>query len=48
VVGGSETVEYILAWAADTGESYLPEQVHAVIETQLEYLREIGGRSGGR
>ena len=42
VVGGSETVEYILARAADTGESYLPEQVHAVIETQLEYLREIG------
>jgi hypothetical protein len=25
-----------------TGESYLPEQVHAVIETQLAYLREIG------
>jgi hypothetical protein len=42
VVGGAETVDYILARAANTGESYLPEQVHAVIETQLEYLREIG------
>ena len=26
----------------ETGEAYLPEQVHAVIETQLAYLREIG------
>jgi hypothetical protein len=42
VVGGAETVEYILARASETGESYLPEQVHAVIETQLAYLREIG------
>jgi hypothetical protein len=42
VVGGAETVEYILARSAATGESYLPEQVHAVIETQLAYLREIG------
>jgi hypothetical protein len=42
VVGGSETVDYILARAAETGESYLPEQVHAVVETQLAYLREIG------
>ncbi len=42
VVGGAETVEYILERAEHTGESYLPEQVHAVIETQLAYLREIG------
>ena len=42
IVGGAETVEYILDRAAATGESYLPEQVHAVIETQLAYLREIG------
>jgi hypothetical protein len=41
-VGGAETVEYILTRASETGEPYLPEQVHAVIETQLEYLREIG------
>ena len=42
VIGGAETVDYILGRAAEAGESYLPEQVHAVIETQLAYLREIG------
>jgi hypothetical protein len=42
VVGGSETVDYILERSAATGEEYLPEQVHAVIETQLTYLRAIG------
>lgn len=42
VVGGSETVEYILERAAATGEAYLPEQVFAVVETQLGYLRAIG------
>ena len=42
VVGGTETVEYILSRASATGESYLPEQVHAVIKTQIEYLRAIG------
>jgi hypothetical protein len=42
IVGGAETVEYILERARTTGEEYLPEQVYAVIETQLEYLRAIG------
>ena len=42
IVGGAETVDYILDRARQTGEEYLPEQVHAVIETQLAYLREIG------
>ncbi len=42
VVGGAETVDYILERARTTGEAYLPEQVHAVIETQLAYLRAIG------
>ena len=42
IVGGAETVDYILDRARATGESYLPQQVHAVIETQLAYLREIG------
>ena len=42
VVGGVETVEYILERAKNSGEEYLPEQVHAVIETQLAYLRAIG------
>ena len=42
VVGGPETVDYILDRARTTGEEYLPEQVYAVIDTQLAYLREIG------
>jgi hypothetical protein len=35
-------IAYILRRAAETGEAYLPEQVHGVIETQLRYLRAIG------
>ena len=42
IVGGTETVEYILERARVTGGEYLPEQVYAVIETQLAYLRAIG------
>ena len=42
IVGGVETVDYILEWAAATGEPFLPEQVHAVVETHLAYLRAIG------
>ena len=42
VIGGSETVEFILERCAATGEAYLPEQVFGVIETQLSYLRAIG------
>jgi len=42
IVGGAETVDYIVSRSASTGEEYLPEQVHAVIETQLAYLRAIG------
>ena len=42
IIGGSETVDYILARSAETGEAYLPEQVYGVIETQLSYLRAIG------
>ncbi len=42
IVGGAETVDYILERARVTGDEYLPEQVHAVIETQLAYLRAIG------
>jgi hypothetical protein len=42
VVGGPETVDYILERARATGEEYLPEQVYAVIDTQLAYLRDIG------
>lgn len=42
VIGGSETVDYIIGKAAAAGTAFIPEQVHAVIETQLAYLRSIG------
>jgi hypothetical protein len=42
VIGGPETVEYIVERSAATGEAYLPEQVYGVIDTQLSYLRAIG------
>ena len=42
VIGGSETVSYILEQAAARGEDFTAEQVHAVVETQLAYLRAIG------
>ncbi len=42
VIGGSETVSYILEQAAARGEVFTAEQVHAVVETQLAYLRSIG------
>lgn len=42
IVGGSETVQFIVERAARAGITYSPEQVHAVIDTQLSYLRSIG------
>jgi hypothetical protein len=42
VIGGSETVGYILEQAAAKGAVFTAEQVHAVVETQLAYLRAIG------
>jgi hypothetical protein len=42
VIGGSETVGYILEQAASRGNVFTAEQVHAVVETQLAYLRAIG------
>lgn len=42
VFGGPETTAYILDRASAAGEAYLPEQVSAVVETQLRYLRAIG------
>ena len=32
----------------ETGEEYLPEQIYAVVETQLAYLREIGAVGAAR
>jgi hypothetical protein len=42
VVGSGDEIAYILERAAATGEKYLPEQVDAVVEAQLSYLRFIG------
>jgi hypothetical protein len=42
VIGGSETVSYILEQAEAKGAVFTAEQVHAVVETQLAYLRAIG------
>jgi hypothetical protein len=42
VVGGADEIAFILDRAAATGEAYLPEQVDAVIATQLAYLLAIG------
>jgi hypothetical protein len=42
VFGSAETTEYILERCAATGEAYLPEQVEAVIDCQLDYLVFIG------
>jgi hypothetical protein len=42
VIGGAETVAFILERTAAGGDAYLPEQVHGVLETQLAYLRAIG------
>jgi len=42
VVAGTDLVDYVVARSRATGEEYLPEQVHGVIETQLAYMRAIG------
>jgi hypothetical protein len=42
VVGGAETVEYVLAKAILAGVDYTPAQVHAVLEAQMAYLVAIG------
>jgi hypothetical protein len=49
VFGAAESIDYIGQRCAATGEAYLPEQVEAVVECQLTYLRAIGavGRPAG-
>jgi hypothetical protein len=42
VLGSGDQIAYIVERSAATGEKYLPEQVDAVVETQLGYLRSIG------
>ena len=42
VVGGAETVEYVLTRATAIGVDYTAPQVHAVLEAQMNYLEAIG------
>ncbi|HEV7888166.1 MAG TPA: hypothetical protein VGO92_11455 [Acidimicrobiales bacterium] len=42
VVGGAETVDYVLARAQAVGVDYTAPQVHAVLDAQMSYLEAIG------
>lgn len=42
VVGGAETVDYVLQKAEASGVGYTPSQVHAVLDAQMTYLEAIG------
>ena len=42
VVGGAETVDYVLARAIANGIDYTAPQVHAVLDAQMLYLEAIG------
>ena len=42
VVGGAETVDFVLMKAQSAGTEYTPAQVHAVLDAQMTYLEAIG------
>jgi hypothetical protein len=42
VVGGAETVDYVLRRASAAGSEYTAAQLHAVLDAQLTYLEAIG------
>jgi hypothetical protein len=42
VVGGAETVDFVLMRAQSAGFAYTPAQVHAVLDAQMTYLEAIG------
>ena len=42
VLGTAAMIDEIVDRAAAAGERFLPEQVAAVVDTQLEYLRDLG------
>ena len=42
VVGGAETVDFVLMRAEAVGSPYTPAQVHAVLDAQMTYLEAIG------
>jgi hypothetical protein len=41
IVGGAETVDYVLERSRAVGAEYTPAQVHAVLEAQMGYLESI-------
>jgi hypothetical protein len=42
VVGGAETVDWVMAKAQHTGAAYSAAQIHAVLDAQMTYLEVIG------
>ena len=48
VVGGAETVDFVLTRAEAAGSPYTPAQVHAVLDAQMTYLEAIGAVGPGR
>lgn len=42
IVGGAETVDYVLRRAQSLGVEYTAPQVHAVLDAQMTYLEAIG------
>lgn len=42
IVGGAETVDYVLARSEALGSPYTAAQVHAVLDAQMSYLEAIG------
>jgi hypothetical protein len=42
VVGGAETVDWVMAKAEQTGAAYTAAQIHAVLDAQMTYLEVIG------
>ncbi|MDQ6614095.1 MAG: hypothetical protein M3083_04955 [Actinomycetota bacterium] len=42
VVGGAETVDWVMAKAQQAGVTYTAAQIHAVLDAQMTYLEAIG------
>lgn len=42
IVGGGETVDYVLERAEEEGLGYTAAQVHAVLDAEMSYLQAIG------
>lgn len=42
IVGGAETVAYVLDKSFQAGRQFTPDHVHAVLEAQMSYLEAIG------